>query len=63
MRHRMQLALEQADVSVSEIAAVLGVSRSTVSNYLHGRTEPRRGYLLVWARHCDVTLEWLIDGD
>jgi DNA-binding transcriptional regulator YiaG len=62
MRHRMELALEYGNISVSEIAAELGMSRTTISNWLHGRTEPRRRDLIVWALTCGVPLEWIIDG-
>jgi transcriptional regulator with XRE-family HTH domain len=62
MRHRMALALEYGSVSVNEIAAELGVSRTTISNYLWGRTVPRRADLVTWAFRTNVPLEWLLDG-
>lgn len=58
----MELALEYGNVSVTEIAAELGVSRTTISNYLHGRTPARRSDLVVWALRCGVPLDWLLDG-
>jgi transcriptional regulator with XRE-family HTH domain len=63
LRHRMSLALEYAGVSVSEMAAELGASRSTVSNYLHGRTKPGRAHLIVWALKCGVPFEWIVNGE
>jgi transcriptional regulator with XRE-family HTH domain len=63
MRHRMQLALEYAGVSVNEMAAELDASRTTVSNYLHGRTKPKRPHLIVWAMRCGVPFEWLVNGE
>jgi transcriptional regulator with XRE-family HTH domain len=63
MRHRMELAMEYGNVSVAEMAKELGVSRTTISNFLHGRTIPRRGNLIVWSVTCGVPLDWLIDGD
>jgi transcriptional regulator with XRE-family HTH domain len=62
MRHRMELALEYGNISVQEMAAELGMSRTTISNWLHGRTEPRRRDLLVWSMTCGVPLEWLMTG-
>lgn len=59
----MALALEHGGVSVNEMAAHLGISRTTVSNYLHGRTKPRRGDLIAWAMRCGVPFEWLVNGD
>lgn len=61
-RHRMQLALEFADISVLEIARDLRISRTTVSNYLHGRTRPTHATLRVWAATCGVPLDWLETG-
>lgn len=58
----MQLGLEYSGVSVSGMAAELGVSRTTVSNYIHGRTEPRRAHLIVWALKCGLPFEWFING-
>lgn len=63
MRHRMQLALEYGNVSVNEMAETLDASRTTVSNYLHGRTTPRRPVLRMWALKCGVPFEWLITGE
>lgn len=62
MRHRMELALEYGDVSVVEIAAAVGISRTTVSNYIHGRSNPRRSDLVVWADRCGVPFDWLVEG-
>lgn len=62
LRHRLDLALEHGDVSVSQMAAELGVSRNTVGNYLAGRTTPARAVLVVWAIRCGVSLDWLQTG-
>lgn len=59
----MELALEYGSVSVNDIARELGISRTTVSNYLHGRTTPRRGDLIAWAMRCGVPFDWLVNGD
>lgn len=63
MRHRMELALEYGSVSVNEMAAHLGTSRTTISNYLHGRTQPRRGDLIAWCLRCGVPFDWLVGTD
>lgn len=63
MRHRMALALEYGSVDVNEMARELGSSRTTISNYLHGRTRPRRSDLVVWALRCGVPFEWIVEGD
>lgn len=63
MRHRMSLALEYGSVSINEMAQHLGASRTTISNYLHGRTQPRRADLIAWAMKCGVPFEWLVGDD
>jgi transcriptional regulator with XRE-family HTH domain len=63
MRHRMGLALEYGSVSVNEMARELGISRTTISNYLHGRTQPRRGDLIAWAMRCGVPFDWLVENE
>lgn len=63
MRHRMGLALEYGSVSINEMARHLGASRTTISNYLHGRTQPRRADLIAWAMKCGVPFAWLVGDD
>lgn len=62
LRHRLQLALEHADVSNAEMAAELGVAETTIRNYLSSRTTPHRGTLIAWALRCGVPFEWLAHG-
>jgi transcriptional regulator with XRE-family HTH domain len=62
LRHRMARALEHSGVGISDIAARLGVSRSTISNWLHGRAEPRSVYLALWAEITQVDTDWLATG-
>lgn len=45
------------------MADILGVSRNTVSNYLHGRTRPPQLTLRVWAMRTGVPLAWLVTGE
>jgi len=58
----MRIAAEAAGVSIAELAAELGVSRYTVSNYLAGRTRPRRSDYLTWSIRTGVPLSWLLTG-
>lgn len=62
LRHRMALALETADLSISGMANHLEVSRNTVGNYIAGRTNPTVATLRVWALRCGVPFAWLRDG-
>lgn len=59
---RMAKALRHAGLGVQEMGEYLGISRNTVGNYLHGRTQPDKRTLRLWAIRCGVPLEWLEDG-
>ena len=48
-------------MSVEQVAAELGVSRSTVSRWLNDRGTPSRGYLKLWAMMTRVPIQWLTD--
>ena len=60
---RMKRALAHAGIGIEDMAAELGVSRSTISGGVndHG-AEPRVGYLKLWALRTGVPLEWLVGG-
>lgn len=59
---RLAKAREAAGISVQGMADRLGVSRTTVSNYEHERTEPTRGVLRAWEAETKVPLWWLVSG-
>lgn len=59
---RMQRSLAHAGLSIEEMSAELGVSRSTVSRWVNDHGEPRIGYLKLWALRCGVPLDWLLEG-
>ena len=63
LHYRVRLALDVADIDADVIAAELGVHPNTVSNYLAGRTRPRRAALRVIAQATGVSLRWLETGD
>jgi transcriptional regulator with XRE-family HTH domain len=60
---RLGKALEHSGVRVQEMADHLGVSRFTLSNWIHGKTRPPRSAVMVWALRTGVPLEWLEAGD
>lgn len=60
---RLQMALAQGDLSVQEMADNLGVSRSTISRWLHDDgMPPRAAFVKQWALASRVSLEWLQTG-
>lgn len=61
---RLQRALAHAGLTTEEIAAELGVSRSTISRWLNDRgAPPRPVYIRMWALRCGVPYGWLKEGD
>lgn len=61
---RMRKARELTGLERAEFAAELGISRNTVTNYEHDKTErPRMLVLRSWALRCGVSLDWLQHGD
>ena len=63
LRHRLDLALEVADLKPEDIAAEIGRSATTIRNYLAGRTHPSRAVLIAWSFKCGVSLDWLETGE
>lgn len=62
-RHRLALALEAAAVDVDEMAATLGVTKTTIYNYMSGARAPKLGMIKMWALRCQVPWEWLTTGE
>ena len=56
---RMRKALRSADISVQAMSAYLGVSRTSVSNWINGRVEPSLQTVRLWALRTGVPYEWL----
>lgn len=56
-RARLIAGLEQA-----ELAQLLGVARTSVSNYERGRHEPGASTFVHWAQATGTSLDWLAGG-
>lgn len=59
---RMRKSLHHADVSVQEMADYLGVTRSSVGNWINDHIEPRMQTLRLWSLRTGVPLEWIRTG-
>jgi transcriptional regulator with XRE-family HTH domain len=60
---RLRRAREFGGFDQAQLAAELGVSKNTISNYERGFTRPRRPMLLAWAMATGVALTWLETDD
>lgn len=59
---RLRISLRHASIAVQEMAEYLGVSRTSVSNWLGDRVQPSKQTLRLWAFRCGVPLVWLETG-
>lgn len=62
-RHRLALALEAAEVDVDDMAITLGVSTTTIYNYMSGARNPKLGMVKMWAFRCQVPWQWITTGE
>jgi transcriptional regulator with XRE-family HTH domain len=60
---RLRKALRVAGIGVAEMADYLGVSRTSVSNWINGRVQPSVQTLRLWALRCGVPYPWLLAGE
>lgn len=60
---RLAKARRTADVGSAEMAGLLDVSRTTISNYESGRTEPTARVLRIWSDVTGVSVDWLLETD
>ena len=63
VRHRLRIAREYAGLEQEQLAEIIGVSRTTISNAENGRGTPRKITLNAWALACCVPVSWLTTGD
>lgn len=57
-RHRLALLLEEADVSVEEMALAIGRATPTVYAYLNGDRNPKLDTIKMWAIRCGKPHLW-----
>ena len=56
---RLAKARKDADIRSAEMALVLGVSRTTITNYEAGRSTPTLDIVAKWSTLTDVPIDWL----
>jgi len=57
---RLRKALRESGTSSTEMADYLGVSKTSLSNWINGHFEPSTQTLRLWALRTGVPYEWLI---
>lgn len=59
---RLGKALRSQGITNQEMADYLGVSRNTITNYIHDNRKVPLGTLRLWAMRTGVPLAWLETG-
>src|SRR5260221_2446959 len=57
---RLRKAREHAGLNQAELAATVGIARSSVVSYESGRTTPSRPVVLSWSLCTGVPAEWVL---
>lgn len=60
---RLRLARVKAGIEQEEMAEVLGVSSSTISNWETGRTTPKAAFIAAWARVTGFNMTSLLSDE
>lgn len=60
---RMRKGLRVAGMTVQEMADYLGVTRTTVSNWINGHVPPSKQTQRLWALRTGVDFDWLQTGE
>lgn len=63
MADRIRKALRVADVSVQEIAEVVGINRNSVSAWINGRGKPSEAHMTKIAMRTGAPKQWLLTGE
>ncbi len=61
-RVRAKELMAAQSVMQRDLAVTIGVSRSTLNQWLNGRSEPNLFHIVVFARQLGVTVDWLLTG-
>lgn len=58
--NRIQFALESRGMRQSELSEKTGIAKSSISEYIAGKNDPKQKKLLKIANALDVNVEWLL---
>lgn len=61
--HRCRIAREALGLDQTQLAKLMGISRTSVSNVELGKHEPRKIVLNAWAMATGVPVSWLETGE
>lgn len=61
-RKRYKIAREVAGLSQGELAAIVGVNRTTIGDWEAGRTEPAFSKMVALAHATNQALDWFAEG-
>jgi len=61
-RVRARLLMAEQELRQGDLALDIGVARSTVCQWLTGRSEPNLFHIVVFARRLGVSVDWLLTG-
>lgn len=56
---RLKMLREERDIPMSKLAADVGTTKSGISRYENGKTDPGLTTLIKFAEYFNVTIDWL----
>jgi len=59
---RLEQAINNSNKNLVELAEIIGISEKTIRNYKKDGNKIPSGNLLLLAKECDVSPEWLLTG-
>ena len=64
MKERLQTILSLENISAAQLASLLGIQRSTLSNLMSGRNKPSYDLILaILTKLPNLNLDWLLKGE
>ncbi len=60
---RLKEVMQELELTHEDLADLIGVSRGCVTNYLHGRRDPRLHHLCNIIEELELSADWLLFGE